>query len=533
MAALDYELGYLLEPAARAGVPAATGDEPPLARFWRFARCQALDATAAQAWLAAELAGLDADARRAGVGGLTPGLDQAGYEAAVRRIQAYIAAGDCYQVNFTFPQRFTWFGHPLALYAGLREQQPVRYGGIVAAGGGAIVSLSPELFLERRGTRLTTRPMKGTAPRDAAAETLLHSEKDRAENLMIVDLLRNDLGRVAAPGGVRVDSLFEIEDYPTVRQMVSQVSAEVGDRPVGEILAALFPCGSITGAPKIRAMQIAGQLEGRPRGLYTGALGWIAPGGDLRLSVAIRTLELAADRSGIMGVGSGVVADSSPPAEWRECALKAAFLADLDPGLQLIETLRCEDGVYPRLDRHLARLETSAAWFGFAFDRAAIGAALAGAGQGGSRRVRLSLDKGGRVEVTSTPLDSPAAGERLARWAVERIDANDPRRRHKTTARGAYDRALAGIADDPRCFDVVFLNHRGEVAEGARSNVFVERDGVLVTPPVASGALPGVLRAELLAAGLAREAQLLPVDLEAGFFLGNALRGLIPVRLAQ
>ena len=525
---MNYELGYLFEPTA---APSGWRPAPvlPLSRFWRFASCRTLDRQGAEAWLAKHLDGLSADRLQAGIGGLQFGLTQPAYLAAVSRIRDYIAAGDCYQVNFTFPLRFHWFGDALALYADLRQRQPVRYGGVVVDGAGAIVSLSPELFVERRGETLTMRPMKGTAPRCESPQHLLRSAKNRAENLMIVDLLRNDLGKVAAKGSVRVDALFDIEAYPTLWQMVSQVSATVPDGDLGTVLPALFPCGSITGAPKVRAMQIAGELETGARGLYTGALGWLAPGGDFRLNVAIRTLELAADGTGTLGVGSGIVADSEASAEWQECLLKARFLTDLDPGLLLIETLRCEAGHYPRLESHLARLRASAAWFGFACDAFAARRQLAAQPADGVYRVRLTLSKGGEIAVSSQLLPPAPPGPRFALLAERAIRSDDPLRRHKTTARSRYDAALAGIASRPELFDVVFLNERGEVAEGARSNVFVERAGVLLTPPVSSGALPGVLRADLIAAGRAREAVLVPSDLDGGFFLGNALRGLVSV----
>jgi len=532
VAALDYELGHLLEPRT-APARSVRPPERPLARFWRFARCEQLTASAAEAWLAERLAQVPADARLAGVGGLKDGLEEAAYRAAIGRIQDYIRAGDCYQVNFTFPREFSWFGDPLALYAGLRARQPVRYGGFLATDTGAVLSLSPELFLERRGSRLEARPMKGTAPRDTAPEDLAACPKNRAENLMIVDLLRNDLGRVATAGSVRVDGLFEVEAYPSLWQMVSRISAEAPAAGLAEILAALFPCGSITGAPKVRAMQIIGELESAPRGLYTGAFGWWAPGGDFCLNVAIRTLELAADGSGKLGVGSGIVADSDPAAEWRECHLKSEFLTRLDPGLRLIETLRLEDGVLPRLAGHLERLRRSAAWFSFPLDEAVLAAKLAALPRRGRHRVRLTLGAAGDFVVESFPLGEEPAGERLARRATTTIRSADSLRRHKTTARAAYDEALRAIAGEPAVFDQVFLNERGEVAEGARSNVFVERNGVLLTPPESSGALPGVLRAELLAAGLAREAVLFPGDLAHGFWLGNALRGLVPVRWVE
>ena len=523
--ALDYELGYLLEPGA-AGATRPALPSRPLARIWRFRRRVELDREAADIWLAAQAGDLPA-----GVAGIQAGICENDHLAAVNRIKRLIFEGDCYQVNYTFPLDFEWFGSPVALYARLRQRQPVRYGGVLGDESQGIVSLSPELFVERRGSRLLTRPMKGTAPRHRAAESLRDSAKDRAENLMIVDLLRNDLGRVAANGSVRVDSLFEIEDYPTLWQMVSEISADVGNVGLGDILRAMFPCGSITGAPKIRAMQIAAELERQPRGLYTGALGWLAPNGDFRLNVAIRTLELAADGRGRLGIGSGIVADSTPEAEWQECQLKAGFLRACDPGLKLIETLRRENGTYPMWAGHFARLRRSAEWLGFPLDEQALFRQLGAQPMSGTWRVRLTLDKSGQIEVQSFALDAAPPALQQAVLADVRIASGDPLRRHKTTERRLYDDALRDLPDDGSVFDAIFLNERGEVAEGARSNVFVERDGVFLTPPLSSGCLPGVLRAELLATGRAREAVLWPDDLKTGFWLGNALRGLMPVML--
>ncbi|MGB8544574.1 MAG: aminodeoxychorismate synthase component I, partial [Azonexus sp.] len=393
VAALEYELGYLLEPATAPAGWTAHADRP-LARFWRFQRCIEMDAVSADAWLVARV-----DEQPAGVGGIASAVDEKRHAAAVDRIRDYISAGDCYQANFTFPLTFEWFGQPLALYARLRERQPVRYGGFLGNADRGIVSLSPELFLKRQGDLVVTRPMKGTLARREPAARLLASVKDRAENLMIVDLLRNDLGRVAKNGSVKVDALFTIEDYPSLWQMVSEISALVPGVGLAAILRALFPCGSITGAPKIRATQILAALESEPRGLYTGAFGWIAPDGDFCLNVAIRTLELAPDRTGRMGVGSGIVADSGAAAEWQEAQLKASFLRDCDPGLKLIETLRREAGSYPRLAGHLARLRRSAAWFGFPLDEAALLQRLDSLPGNGVWRVRLTLAKAGEIEV--------------------------------------------------------------------------------------------------------------------------------------
>ncbi len=521
--ALDYELGYLLEP--RSAPPGWRPAGQPLARFWRFHECQPYRADEVEAWLASLPGAV------AGVLDVRPAMTEKSYRAAVDRVQALITAGDCYQVNLTFPLEFSYFGSPLALYRRLRAGQPVRYGGFVGDGRQGFVSLSPELFIERQGDVLRTRPMKGTIARDVAIEDLRDSPKNRAENLMIVDLLRNDLGRIALNGSVRVDKLFDIEDYPTLRQMVSEISATVTGCRFADILPALFPCGSITGAPKIRAMQIIGELESTARGIYTGALGWMAPNGDFRLNVAIRTLQLAADQRGRMGIGSGLVADSQAGDEWQECLLKARFLSAGESGLRLIETLRREDGHYPRLAGHLARLRRSAASLGFALDEATVRAQLLALPAAGLERVRLTLGQGGDCQIAAFPLGEEPAGLRRAVMATALIDANHPLRRHKTTERAVYDQALAQLAADPAIFDAVFINQRGELAEGARSTIFVERDGVLLTPPLASGALPGVLRAELLASGRAREAVLWPSDLVGGFWLGNALRGLIAVSL--
>lgn len=545
--ALDYELGLALEPAAAS--PDWRGDAPhPLAIFWAFSGCEVFSADQVAAWLEARLRALPADSLRAGIGGLTPAIDFAAYESGVSRILDYISAGDCYQVNYTFPLDFYWFGHPLALYAALRREQPVGHGALFSLPALTALSFSPELFVKKTGRRLIVRPMKGTAarladpvPDELAREALQCSQKNRAENLMIVDLLRNDLGRLAIPGSVAVTSLFEVETYPTVHQMVSQVEARVAHGGLAEVLAALFPCGSITGAPKIRAMQIISELEVRPRGLYTGSLGLLDPEGDFHLNVAIRTLRLEGNSQGSMGIGSGIVADSEPMAEWEECLLKGAFLTRLDPGVELIETLRLEvaggTALYPLLERHLERLARSADWLGFSCDKQAVLEQLAGAARqcDGIWRVRLGLKKSGELAVTVQALGEPPAGPLYLNLACQPIHSRDPLRQHKTTARSLYDQALAGIAATPEVFDVLFCNERGEVVEGARSNVFVQLDGRWYTPPLSAGCLPGVLRAELLDRGEVEERVLRLDDLRKAQALrcGNALRGLVEVCFAM
>ena len=535
--AADYGLGAGFEPAA----PTPLADDPPARlRAWVFGACEPLDAEALGGFWRERLATLSEEERVAGVADLRPAVSEEIYVRQVAQIKQWIAEGDCYQINLTFPLHFQPYGHPLALYAGLRQRQPVRYGALVSVPGATILSFSPELFFERRGARVLTRPMKGTAPRgatpaeDAALrEGLLASAKERAENVMIVDLLRNDLGRLAAPGKVRVDALCEAEAYPTLWQQVSSISADLPGVSLFDVFSALFPCGSITGAPKIRAMQRIAELEGDARQLYTGALGWVAPGGDCRFNVAIRTFEMTASAPARLGGGSGIVIDADPAREYAECLLKARFLSGFDPGFALFETMRLEQGSYPLLPLHLERLLGSARTLGFSVDRAAIETALAAEARRytkGIFRVRLSLAHGGAFELSVAALETPVRDWRVT-LADDRLPEADFLRGHKTTARRRYDAALARLPDG--VFDTLFLNVRGEVCEGARSSVFIVRDGVWLTPPLACGILPGVMRRCLIESGRAVEQVLTREDLLAAkaLYVGNALRGVIPVRL--
>ena len=536
--AADYGLGAAFEPAA----PVVADDAPRL-RAWVFGRYERLDAEALTAFWRAQVEALPESSRSAGIAELQASLSAAAYAAQVGEIKRWISEGDCYQVNLTFPLSFRVYGHPLALYAGLRQRQPVRYGAFVSVPEATLLSFSPELFFERRGDRVLTRPMKGTAPRgaspaedEALRAELLASAKERAENVMIVDLLRNDLGRLARPGEVRVEALCETEAYPTLWQQVSSVAADLPGVSLFELFGALFPCGSITGAPKIRAMQRIAELEQAPRGLYTGALGWVAPGGDCRFNVAIRTFETTPaepDQRVRLGVGSGIVIDADPAREYAECLLKARFLTGFDPGFALFETMRLEDGRYPLLSLHLDRLLASAQALGFNADRAAIEAELAqraAARAQGVFRVRLSLAHGGAIESVATPLDGELR-ESCVTIAEARLPVHEYLRGHKTTARRRYDEALARLPEG--VFDTIFLNENEEVCEGARSSVFIVRDGVWLTPPLACGVLPGVMRRVLVETRQAVEQVLTREDLLAAreVYVANALRGVLPVRL--
>ncbi len=357
---------------------------------------------------------------------------------------------------------------------------------------------------------------------------------------MIVDLMRNDISRVAKVGTVRVPHLFTLETYRTLHTLTSTIEAELKpDIRPSDIVRALFPCGSVTGAPKIRAMEIIRELEPSPRGVYTGAIGVFRPDGSACFNVAIRTLSIPAKGQACIGVGGGIVIDSNAVSEAAETRLKARFLSGLprltadQAPLKLIETLRWEPGAgYAHLERHLSRLADSAGYFDISLDIAIAEHALRehAADYATAMRVRLTLDEQGKIEITDAPLGADAAPWRYA-ISQYRINSDDPYRAHKTTRRALYDEEHARYTKEG-ADEVLFLNERGEIAEGSRSNVFIERQGKVVTPPISSGALPGTLRAELIAEGRAEEAVLTLRDLELanGVYLGNSVRGLRPSR---
>lgn len=465
------------------------------------------------------------------------------YCAAIERIREYIAAGDVYQLNFTTDVRFGFAGSFVGLYRQLRDQQRVGWAALMNLGDTQVLSLSPELFLRRQGGSIVTRPMKGTAARgrfpeeDRRVARWLHDDpKNRSENVMIVDLLRSDLGRVARVGSVEVQELFTVERYETLWQMTSTIGAELapGIR-YRDVFRALFPCGSVTGAPKVRAMQLIRELEGRPRGVYCGAIGHFSPGGEAAFNVAIRTVVLRG-AEGRMGVGGGVVWDSVPQQEYEECLLKAEFLARREEPFALIETLRWEGG-YALLELHLERLEESAGHFGFAFEGEDVRRALEEHGRSlgsGPWKVRLRLDAEGALNIESAPLEAcPPSGR--ARLATRPTDSRDRFLFHKTTRREIYQDELAR-AHENGCDEVIFVNERGEVTEGAISNVFAEIGGRLCTPPVECGLLPGVYRRHVLENDARAEERVLRVeDLRRAeaIYICNAVRGMRRVRLVD
>ena len=527
---LTYESGLALEP--RLAPLAASGK--PLLWFGIFGPPERLSATALN-----EL--LDRFERPTGIASPSPRIAEADHSQAVAHIQALIAAGDIYQANLTFQADVPVCGHPLALFRRLFRTSQAPHAALVHNGQSWWLSLSPELFFTLDHGQLTARPMKGTAPRDADpsvdranAEALAADPKNRAENLMITDLIRNDLARVAIPGSVRVPSLFTAETYPSIHQLTSTVTAELacGLGPL-DALQALFPCGSITGAPKIRAMQVIAEVEAAARGTYCGSIGWAGPTA-AHFNVAIRTLVIEAGKASL-GLGSGIVADSVAADEWQECLAKARFLEPSAP-TSLIETIRRKaGGQLPRLDLHLARLSASAARFGFPLALAEIGESLAALPQARKdQRLRLLLSSTGRLSLhLSSAPETPAVPVPVA-LAPLPVPATDWRLHHKSSNRGFYDEARRACG----AFEVLFTDRQGFATEGSFTSIFVSDGAALITPPLERGLIPGVLRAALLQSGEAREGDLSAASLASAssagrLFIGNSLRGLLPATLVS
>ena len=550
---LTYELGaHLL------GIHARPLDTP-LAQVLLFERCERMTAEQAARWVATRAgAGTAVDTSAAGIAGVQANVDETRFVDAIGRIRDYIAAGDTYQVNYTYRLRFDAFGSIFALYQRLRARQPVPYGALIGLpDGGAVLSFSPELFVRHEAGTLLARPMKGTAPASGDPDTdarrsaeLALDPKNRAENLMIVDLLRNDLGRVARTGSVAVPKLFEVTRFGAVLQMTSTVRAQL--RPgagLAEVFGALYPCGSITGAPKRRTMEIIDELEPDARGVYTGAIGWFDPPangqaagqaagqpvGDFCLSVPIRTLALGPGehlRRGELGVGAGIVFDSDAQAEYAECRLKARFLTGLQNDVEIFETIKAswEDG--PRhLDEHLARIAASCAYFGRPFDMAAARALVVDTclalPHAGLHRLRLASGADGAISITAAPLAPLHEPVRVV-LANTPVESSDIFLRHKTSVRQRYDAAWRA-AEAHGAFDALFFNERGELTEGGRSNVFVRIDGRWYTPPLSCGLLPGVTRAVILAAPAWKASERIitraMLERAEGIMVCNALRG--------
>ena len=477
-------------------------------------------------------------------------IDPARFADDLAALHRDIGNGRYYQTNLTTRLHSRFAGTPAALFSALQQAQPGGYGLYLDAGPWQVLSVSPELFFDWQPNatsapssgRLTTRPMKGTAPRhddsvtdEQSAAALRASAKEQAENLMIVDLLRNDLSRVAATGTVTVPQLFNVEALPSLWQMTSTIQCDT--RPATmlvDVFTALFPCGSITGAPKVTAMEAIAEREVSPRGPYCGALGVIRPGGHATFSVGIRTVLLQGDQARC-GIGSGITLDATIAGEFAEWQAKRRFLWRASAGFQLIETLKLTEGTYPLQHRHLARLAASTAHFGFAFSATAVVVALqavAAAHGQGAWRVRLLLDRDGRISTEAFALEATPASYAVA-LARGSVRSDDEFLRHKTTHRAMY--APHGPAADSDLFDTLLYNERDEITEFTKGNVVVALDGKHLTPALSCGLLPGTLRAELLDKGEIAEAIIHRADLARaeGLWFINGVRGRVPCRLVE
>ena len=539
---LSYEAGYHFEPRAAnsaAGRPIST--ELPLAWFGIYREPlirqeRGGGSTDPAHHEEAEQAQKPAD--------LAIHTSSAAYRERIHTIRQLIEAGDFYQANFTVKMTLSCNDDPAQLFEKIMASQPVAYGALIHTGDAHILSASPELFFRRHADRITVRPMKGTAPRGRDLEEdarmtawLAADEKNRAENVMIVDLMRNDLGRVCEFGTVAVTELFAVERYPDLLQMTSTVRGKLkNDTSYYEIFRSLFPCGSITGAPKVRTMQAIRELEGEPRGIACGAIGFISPDANAVFSVAIRTVTLGGGKAQLR-VGSGITYDSDPENEYAECLLKARFLTCPAPRFELIETIAW-DGDYALLDLHLRRLRRSAEYFDFRLDEERVRAQLhelaASFQQGTRHRVRLLLARSGAVAIASTPLE-PGRNPALLLIASAPVAASSVFLRHKTTQRPIHNQALAQ-AQAAGCDDALMFNTEGQVTECAIHNVMIAKGGKLVTPPVECGLLPGVYRQHLLATHPEiREAAIDLDDVLSAdrIFIFNSVRGLRPARICD
>ncbi|UOQ95271.1 aminodeoxychorismate synthase component I [Halobacillus shinanisalinarum] len=465
------------------------------------------------------------------------------YQEGIEQIKAAIERGDTYQVNYTARLQAAFSGDTFSFYKQLVSNQQSSYSAYMSLGNEQyILSASPELFFRKNGSNLVTRPMKGTARRGRTLaedenykKALSLSDKDQAENLMIVDLLRNDVGRLALPGTVKVPELFAIETYPTVHQMTSTVEAQLPENtPMYEIFRSLFPCGSITGAPKVRTMEYIASLEKTPRDVYCGAIGYMTPNEEAVFNVPIRTVLLNQGQA-VYGTGGGITWDSTTNGEYEELQTKAKLLTEARPAFKLLETMQLKDGAYPLLKRHIERIDQSAHYFNFSFDKEAVVAMLEQNALNhpqGLHRVRMLSDQQGQVKIETIAV-TPTPKEAYGALAHSPIDPNDPFLFHKTTHRRVYDKHQHEA--DGESYAVLLWNDEGELTEFTIANLVVKERGEYLTPPISSGLLGGTLRGELVEQGRVKERVLYKSDLASfeEIWMVNGLRGWIKVQMGS
>ena len=545
----SYEMGNFFN-----GLP-LSNTKSPLIIAWSFKNVQKLSKASVEKWLTKEIKKEVVNnklAEDAGICNVRMNSNEEKYKTKINRIHHNIKAGNTYQVNYTFKILAEQYGPVVGLYSRLRERQPSRFGALIRDENVNVLSFSPEWFVEVKGNCLKAKPMKGTLAADGRnASDLIEDKKNRAENLMIVDLLRNDLGRVSEVGSVKVPRLFEVERVGEIFQMTSTVESKI-KKNIGlkKLLQAIYPCGSVTGAPKHKTMQIINDLEDGDRGFYCGSIGWLDPCvsnnkqfGDLMLSVSIRTAVIHKHNFSF-GVGSGITIDSDYKEEWKECLLKASFLIKLPSGVGLFETIRVENNVPKFFHKHITRLARSADFFGIPCDSDYLEEIVkkeisnAQINKEDVYRLKINLNPKGNFSIELHPLVEIESIPKIF-WAAELIgktlsiiDSSDPTFYHKTTNRNIYDFAWKQ-AEKKGGFDGIFLNEKGEVTEGGRSNLLIKNGDKWKTPPVTSGLLPGVMRSTLLENKEMSicETVLTPNDIinAESVYICNSLRGLIKV----
>ncbi|MEE9309654.1 MAG: aminodeoxychorismate synthase component I [Cocleimonas sp.] len=477
-------------------------------------------------------------------------VEKPAYFKAIEKIKEYIRAGDTYQINYTLKYKFKLQGTASALYKALRKKQPVEFGALLHFPKAKIVSLSPELFIKKGGSTLTSKPMKGTAKRGetkeddkAIVDFLKQDSKTLSENVMIVDLIRNDFGRVCKTGSVHVTNLFQVQTFKTLHQMISTVKGTLAKNlSFSELLHALFPCGSITGAPKIRTMEIINELEKEPRGIYTGAIGYLMPNDDFYFNVPIRTIVIDEYNRCEMGIGSGIIYESNAKAEYEECLLKGNFLTSLNKDFYLIEAFRfdAKKGAFINLDAHLKRLSQSAKSFGFTLNLATVKAelektktTLQGLDQG-LYKVRLTTYQDGAIKISHEPVRTESTEAKIITMSNEKIASQSIFQHHKTSHRAHYNRAYEK-AEKNGFYDALFFNENDHLVEASRHNVFIKKDGEYFTPPLSAGALNGIQRQIFIHENAVTEINLSKSDLSNAdeILLSNSVRGVVRVSLKR
>ncbi len=467
------------------------------------------------------------------------------YLKAIEKIKKYITAGDTYQINYTLKYKFKLQGTASALYKALRKKQPVEFGALLNFPESKIVSLSPELFIKKSGDTLTSKPMKGTAKRgkdkqedDAIVSFLKSDSKTLSENVMIVDLIRNDFGRVCQIGSVHVKNLFQVQTFKSLHQMISTVKGTLKKNlSFSDLLHALFPCGSITGAPKIRTMEIINELETEPRGIYTGAIGYLKPDGDFYFNVPIRTIAIGEDNKCEMGIGSGIIYESDAEDEYQECLLKADFLTSLNRDFYLIESFRldADKSKFINLEQHLARLSNSADSFGFNLNQKVIEKQLIKIKKSlssGVHKIRLIAFQKGEIKITHSPIEQDDSTPKKITISDNKINSTSIFQHHKTSRREHYNQAYDEAAKEG-FYDVLFFNENEQLVEASRHNVFIKKKNQWHTPPLLHGALGGIQRQAFMREHKVKETALTKDDLLNAdeILLTNSVRGVVRVTI--